>query len=125
MIIKLIGLNHESKPLSIPGTKSEVDGDDVLLSSPEATKYKAIVAKANYFAQDRSDILFSVKELRRTMSNPTIGCWKALKRLGRYLLSTSRVSLLFDYQEGYKHVDIWTDSDWAGDNKKERKSISG
>ena len=30
----------------------------------------------------------------------------------------------FGYQGDYKHVDIWVDSDWAGD-RKDRKSTSG
>jgi hypothetical protein len=58
------------------------------------------------------------------MSNPTRGSWHSLKRLGRYLLSTSRVALVLEYQGEYKHVDVWTDSDWAGD-RKERKLTSG
>ena len=34
------------------------------------------------------------------------------------------MSLQFNYQGKYKHVDVWTDSDWAGD-RLERKSTSG
>ena len=54
--------------------------------------YKALVARANYLAQDRSDIVFAVKELSRSMSAPTIGDMKALKRLSRYLLGRERES---------------------------------
>ena len=124
MIAKLIGLLPGSKTLSSPGIRNNPEDEEELLCSLDSTKYRAIVARANYLAQDRFDIQFAVKELSRTMSSPTTGCWTALKRLGRYLLSISRVALVFNYQEKYKHVDVWTDSDWAGD-RSERKSTSG
>merc|ERR1711966_544547 len=47
-----------------------------------------------------------------------------LKRLGRDLIGANRVVLQFNYQGKFKHVDVWTDSDWGGD-RLERKSTSG
>jgi hypothetical protein len=47
-----------------------------------------------------------------------------LKRLGRYLLGKPRVVTKYNYQEAYKSVVIWSDSDWAG-CKETRKSTSG
>ena len=47
----------------------------------EVKRYQALVARANYLAQDRSDIQFSVKELARSMSSPTRGSWKGLLNL--------------------------------------------
>ena len=41
------------------------------LNEKEATLYRAIVARANYLCQDRSDIQFAVQELCRKMSMPT------------------------------------------------------
>ena len=68
--------------------------------------------------------MFAVKELTRHMAQPTVASYTMLKRLGRYLLGAGRVSLQFKYQRGFKHVDVWTDSDWAGD-RLQRKSTSG
>ena len=48
------------------------------------------MARANYLAQDGSDIQYAVKELSRTMSDPTVGYWEKLKRLGRYLVGRTR-----------------------------------
>ena len=50
--------------------------DDEPLPQHELTKYQALVTRANYLAQDRSDIQFSVKDSARTMSAPTRGSWK-------------------------------------------------
>ena len=82
------------------------------------------MARANYLAQDRSDIQYAVKELSRTMSEPTIGCWEKFKRLGRYLVGRTRAVQLFPYQEAASRLHVYTDSDFAG-CVKTRKSTSG
>ena len=38
--------------------------------------YRQLAARANYMAQDRLDIQFAVKELRRWMAMPTVRAWK-------------------------------------------------
>ena len=125
MIIGMLGYKvGESKSLKVPGEKFILGENEEPISSAESTQFRAIVARANYLAQDRSDIMFAVKELTRHMAKPSVASWGMLKRLGRYLLGASRVSLQFKYQSAYKHVDVWTDSDWAGD-RLERKSTSG
>ena len=54
-----------------------------------------MVARANYLAQDRSDIGFAVKELSRSMAKPTECDMAKLKRLGRYLKGCPRAVLIF------------------------------
>ena len=60
--------------LSTPGrrTKREElrEDDEEELQSKQATAYRALVARANYLSQDRTDIRFAVKELSRHMSKP-------------------------------------------------------
>ena len=125
MIVTMLGYKlGESKSVKVPGEKFILGENEEPVSNSEATQFRAIVARANYLAQDRSDIMFSVKELTRHMSKPTLASWAMLKRLGRYLLGAGRVTLRFNYQCAYKHVDVWTDSDWAGD-RLERRSTSG
>ena len=48
------------------------------------------MARANYIAQDRTDIAYATKELSRGMSKPTRGNQRALKRLARYLIGKER-----------------------------------
>ena len=91
MIVSMLGYKvGESKSLRIPGEKFILGEDETLLSNSEATRFRAIVARANYLAQDRSDIMFSVKELTRHMGNPSVAGWSMLKRLGRYLIGANR-----------------------------------
>ena len=41
------------------------------LEDAQVTRYRALVARANYLAVDRGDIAFCVKELARRMSSPS------------------------------------------------------
>ena len=86
--------------------------------------YRALVARANYLSQDRSDIQYSVKELCRNMSKPAVCDWNRLKRLGRYLIGRERMIINFDYQTWNGRLAVWTDSDWAG-CRSTRKSTRG
>ena len=70
-----------------PGTNTEGRAKEVSnepLGGIEETKYRALVARANYLAPDRSDIAFSVKELAGATAQPKGGDWMRRKRLGRY-----------------------------------------
>ena len=67
------------------------------LDPAEATSYRGITARANYLAVDRPDLVYSVKELCRGMAKPTKVYWHKLKRLGRYLVDTSRTIVKYDW----------------------------
>ena len=119
-----LGLNEDSRGLLVPGNYDYPHDGDNLLTGNWATQYRALVARANYLAQDRTDIMYAVKELCKYMCAPDQNDWENLKRLGRYLKEKPRVATHFYYQEKYDHISIITDSDWAGD-RLTRKSTSG
>ena len=56
------------------------------LPPSQATKYRSLVARANYLTADRADLMFAVKELARRMSCPTTTDWEMLRRLAKYEL---------------------------------------
>ena len=70
------------------------------------------------------DIQFAVKEICRKMTKPEMDDWPAIKRLARYLKGSSRVIILFEFQDNQNFIDVWTDTDFAGCTKT-RKSRSG
>ena len=117
-----------SKSLGTPGIEDTTGKEGEPASPPlpaeAASLYRAITARANYLAQDRSDIQFAVKELCRRMSDPDEACWARLKRLGRYLRGRSRAVTLFPWQATMATQDVYTDANWAG-CKPSRKSTSG
>ena len=73
-----------------------------------------MAARANYLGQDRPDIQFAVKEICRGMLNPSKADLRKLRRLGRYLVGTPRVSATFKFQRRCREVWGYSDSDWAG-----------
>ena len=67
---------QEAKPVCTPG-EAEVRGDEEdneqLLSDADATRYRALAARADDLAADRTDMMFSTKDICRHMSSPTVG----------------------------------------------------
>ena len=126
IIIKTLGL-ESSKPVKTPGeeeNKKEMEENAQELDRNMSSEYRGMTARANYLAQDRIDIQYAVKELSRAMAAPTVGDWKKLKRLGRYLVGKPRVVTSYPWQEEGKELTGYSDSDWAG-CKKTAKSTSG
>ena len=110
-----IGL-EDCKPGAVPGTQPTEEQDGELeLDRETAWKYRSIVARANFLAQDRPDIRYAVKELCREMSCPKMRSWGALKKLCRYLRGVPRmVQRVPIVGETSEYLEIFVDSDWAG-----------
>lgn len=86
IVVNGLGLNQYSVGLSTPGTKEGAQDDDDEASEVSShSLYRAMSARCNCLAQDRSDIQSSVKEVARGMSASTKGYLRKLKRLARYL----------------------------------------
>ena len=96
-----------------------------MLVGPAATLYRAVVARANYLSQDRSDIRYAVKELCRHMSKPTEKDMEKLKKLGRYLAGAPRLVQNMRAQAHIKFLDVWVDTDFAGCLKTRRSTNGG
>ena len=113
---------------SVPGVKlQEADGDDDELRGLDVTKYRSVVARANFVAQGRPDIRCSVKELCRDMSRAVQRSLRRLKKLVRYLKAHPRVvqKIKLGHQGGEQDcVAVMVDSDWAGCSLT-RKSTNG
>ena len=101
-------MEHDKVRSELPGERlAYEEEDEEPLPSHDVKVFQALIARANYLAQDRSDIQFSVKELARSMSAPTRGAWKGLVKLGKYLKGHSRSGYLYAYQEKPKDLTIW------------------
>ena len=73
IIVEGVGLDgSNSRAVNTPGRKGSENIEEKL-GDRQASAYRGFVARANYLAQDRSDIQYAVKELSRTMSAPTVG----------------------------------------------------
>ena len=66
--------------------------DEEMLLAHEVKRYQSLTARANYLAQDRSDIQFSVNELARSMSAPISGSWQGSLKFGKYFKTIAVVA---------------------------------
>ena len=97
--------------------------EDTELPSHLTTAFRGAAARGNYLAADRLDAQFACKEVCRWMARPTVQAWEALRRIRRFLNRAPR--LVYEYrQQSVTHLDVYTDTDWAG-CPKTRKSTSG
>ena len=63
------------------------------LVGTDATRFRAVVARANYLAADRPDIQYVVQEICRKMAKPVRGECQKLVRLARDLKGAPRCVL--------------------------------
>ena len=118
-ILQVCGM-VSGNPSVVPGVKlQEEDGDEEELAGEDLTRYRSVVATANFISQDRPDVRFAVKELRREMARPMFASWRKLKKLARVV---QKIKL--DVDGVGNEVKIIVDSDWAG-CLQTRKSTNG
>lgn len=102
LIVLGAGSQWKDKAVSTPGVKLASDSEDIddhgPLSGVEATHYRALVGRDLDVSQDCTDIQYVVAQLSRSMSSPTNGDWRHLKRLARYLGDKTRFVLRYGYQ---------------------------
>ena len=62
-----------------------------VMTPHRATEYRSVTARASFLAADRGDIIYTVKECARCMSEQTERDWNRLVRLGQYLKGRPRL----------------------------------
>ena len=67
-----------------------------------------------YIANDRFDLKYAVKEVRRDVARPTVVCRRMVKRIVRYLKSVPRAVLCFGWCERSNTIVVTVDADHAG-----------
>lgn len=122
--VNVIGLG-KAKVSSTPGEKSFATSVE-LLNAESHGLFRKAVGKLLWASAERPDLQFSIKELSRRCSSPTLRDWKLLERCLRYIKGTKTLCLSLSLDSGYEHddkkitVELISDSDWAED-----KSTSG
>ena len=101
-----------------------LDESSVALSGESFRSYQSLAARLNYYALDRLDLLFPVKELMRKLSRPDEDDLVRLKRVARYLISAPRMVVEFPWAPLAQVLTVYTDADHAGCIRS-RKSTSG
>lgn len=118
-----IGNMKASSPGNDADDKKGEDSD-IQLDGQEVRMFRSIAARCLYLCLDRLELQFSVKEMCRLMSNPTISSWKKLHRVSKFICACPR--LVWDSKWQVRQTNIWIygDSNWAS-CPTTRKSTSG
>ena len=111
-IIELLGLERAS-PKNTPCTR--ILGKE--LDSPPASgdfNYRSALGMLQYLCNNtRPDCTFAVSQCARFSNNPRLPHEMAVKRIGRYLLSTKSAGILF-LPSSNPTLDMYVDADFAG-----------
>lgn len=115
------------KPARTPGMQSPPEDKEGRLSKPADLKmYQEKVGTLLYAAiSTRPDIAFDVNRLSQHMLAPTEGDARACDRVFQYLAGTKKHGLLFGRKDrDTPVVSAYADADW-GNDKLDRKSVTG
>ena len=127
LIMEDLGMS-EAKAVSTPSEPEkrwEEEENQQVLEGAKATQFRKVAARLNYLAADRPDLMFAAKEVCRKMAVPTVGGWKKLKRVARYLVGRPRAVLKYGWQGREEEVLAYTDADWAGCKSTGRSTSGG
>ncbi|GJV59374.1 retrovirus-related pol polyprotein from transposon TNT 1-94 [Tanacetum coccineum] len=120
-ILKKFGL-EESKLMKTPMTSDNKLTKDKECESVDSTKCRGMIGSLLYLTASRPDIMFSVCLCARFQEDPKTSHLEAVKRIFRYIKSTTHLELWYPKGTGIETV-VYADSDHAGDYV-DRKSTS-
>ena len=113
-VITALGLEG-AKPVTTPSVKMTPTTESLVeLEGERRAMYRTVVGKLLYMCQERADIMYSVMETARKITCPTESDEMNLKRIVRYLKGVRSAKSLIEIASPPKFVNVYTDSDWAG-----------
>ena len=130
-LFKQFGL-EKGKTASTPrirktAEQAEADSRTAVLNAQASTAFRSATMRLAYVGQDRPDLAEAIKHLTTRMSQPRESDLAELKRLVRYVRYRPRAELRFPLQQvgtDAVFLDLFVDSDWAGDLTT-RRSTTG
>ena len=123
-VIAVLGL-EDSRPVSTPSVKRTAKTESLVeLESERRAVYRTAVGKLLYMCQERTDIMYSVKETARKIMCPAGSDEMNVKRIASCLKGVPIAKCLVEINRFPLFVNVNTDSDWAGQHQT-CKSTSG
>lgn len=111
-----------STPLD-PGMKYLPATPDNTLEAEDALKYRQTIGGLLYLSGGtRPDLAFATTYMSQFNNQPSKEHWTGIQHILRYLKQTKSSKLTF--QKTGKSLEVYSDSDWAGD-RIDRRSFSG
>ena len=104
-----------SKPMMTPSVRRTPTTESIVeLEGERRAMCRTVVRKLLYMCQERANVMYSVQETARKITCPTESDEMNLKRIVRYLQGTPSAKSLIEIITPSKFVNVYTDSDWAG-----------
>jgi Reverse transcriptase (RNA-dependent DNA polymerase)/GAG-pre-integrase domain len=113
-ILADLGLDETSNTRALPALSSKIlQRFDDSISHNEDWHYRSVVGKLNYLEKSsRPDIAYAVHQCARFSENPKLEHSKAVKLIGRYLLSTRTQGIVF--KPTAASFECYCDADFSG-----------
>ncbi|GJT79011.1 retrovirus-related pol polyprotein from transposon TNT 1-94 [Tanacetum coccineum] len=112
-MLKKFGL-EESKPMKTPTSSNTKLAKDEECESIDSTKYQGMIGSLLYLTASRPDIMFSAYLYARFQEAPKTSHLEAVKRIFRYIKSTTHLGLWYPKGTDIETV-VYADSDHARD----------
>ncbi|CAM8909298.1 unnamed protein product [Rhodiola kirilowii] len=122
-ILKKFGM-ESAKTCATPMSPNDTLAKDETSPRVDPTLYRGMIGSLLYLTASRPDILFSVCLCARFQADPRETHVKVVKRILRYLKRTDDLCLFYP-RGGELRLEAYTDADYAGCCKTDRKSASG
>ena len=116
---------QECNPCDTPTGEEGKTDNAMNMDAGEATLFRRAAARVNYLSQDRPDLNVASRLLAMRMANPKKGDELILKRVLQYLKGHPRSVYRYSWGGDSKQLELYTDSDWAGDKEKRRSTSGG
>ena len=117
---------EDSRPVSTPSVKRTPTTESlVVLETERRAVYRTAVGKLLYTCQGRADIMYSAQETARKIMCPTESDEMNVKRIAGHLKGVPIAKCLFEINSFPPFVDVYKDSDWAGQHQTCKSTDGG
>ena len=124
-VINVLGL-EEGKPVMTPSVKWTPPTESLVeLEGERRAMYRTVVGELLHMCLERADVMYTVKETARKITCPTESDEMNLKRKVRYLKGAPSAQSLIEIITPPNFVNVYTDSDWAGQATTCRSTSGG
>ena len=103
----------------------EIEEEDDLLTGEDLKLFQSVVARFNFFAMVRPDLLYSVKELVREMASPRARDLIALRRVARYTIMYPRMACRYPWTALDSNIEVFGDAYFAGCISTRKSTVGG
>ena len=121
-IVKKFGLDNSGHMRTPAATHLKLTKDESGISVDQSM-YRSMIGSLSYITTSMPNITFAVGVCARYQADPTMSHLTQVKRILKYINSTSDYGILYSYRENSKLM-AYCDINWAG-NADDRKSTTG